>query len=174
MGNLTNRLTSSRIVLTKDPVVNVTQDYTVANAVMPTDEFCSNYAPKSSTSPTYDKQKCLEEILYVQQAAQRGQLTQSHAMGPPEDDQQREFVMACFLVAAGNLSYFAYADWSHGWSLQGYQWWPEYDYNLGNPLGDAKRNGWRFTRSFSSGTSVAVDVEAHTANIQWASAQFFM
>jgi hypothetical protein len=67
--------------------------------------------------------------IFVLRAA--GQLTQSHAMGPfdgPEAAEARAFTMAAFLIGAGNLSYFSYANWAVDcWTLAGTRWWPEYD-----------------------------------------------
>jgi hypothetical protein len=56
------------------------------------------------------------------------------------------------------------------WSLDGTKWWPEYDYKLGEPLGEAtvSADGWTYTRSFASGTHVTVDVENHEYNLHWA------
>jgi hypothetical protein len=92
-------------------------------------------------------------------------------MGFLNDTVQREYTMACFLVAHGNMSYFSYASSDSGlsWSLAGTRWWPEYDYPLGAPLGEAvvSADGWVYHRNFTSGTSVVVDVFRHTADIRW-------
>jgi hypothetical protein len=46
----------------------------------------------------------------------------------------RAFTMAAFLIGAGDLSFFSYANWADNcWQLAGTRWWPEYDYPLGNP-----------------------------------------
>ena len=115
----------------------------------------------------------------VAAAAARGQLTESHGQGPIDDAVQRQFTMACFLVAAGNYSFFSFAGWAHGqaWSLAGTRWWPEYDNPLGEPIdppmmpaaGSAPAN-MRYARRFASGTAVALDLRAHTASIAWGAA----
>jgi hypothetical protein len=103
-------------------------------------------------------------------------MTESHGQGPLTDLLQRQFTMACFLVAAGNFSYYSYASWTKNaaWSLAGTRWWPEYDLPLGQPLdppmmaaGDG--NPMSYTRRFESGTAVKVDLVAHTATINWGS-----
>ena len=113
--------------------------------------------------------QCKLDIETVRSATRRGQLTQSHGMGFLNDTVQREYTMACFLVAHGNMSYFSYASSLQPWSLSGMRWWPEYDYALGAPVGEAlvSANGWTYHRNFTSGTSVVVDVNSHTASISW-------
>jgi hypothetical protein len=90
-------------------------------------------------------------------------------MGFLNDTSQREFAMACFLVAHGNMSYFSYASSLQPWTIAGVRWWPEYDYPLGVPVGEAvvSPDGWTYNRKFTSGTSVVVDVYNHTATIKW-------
>jgi hypothetical protein len=113
------------------------------------------------------------DIETVRNATRRGQLTQSHGMGSLTDTVQREYTMACFLVAHGNMSYYTYADSGSGlsWSLAGTRWWPEYDYPLGAPLGEAvvSADGWTYQRTFKSGTNVTVDAFRQSAKIHWAS-----
>ena len=77
---------------------------------MPSDTFCSNYKPaKGNATPgeLFDKEQCAADIKMVQRAAVRGQLTESHGQGAMNDLVQRQYTMACFLVAAGNMSYFS-------------------------------------------------------------------
>lgn len=169
LDELQTSLTDSHIVLAKESVVSGQQDWQVVNAAMVKDAFCSTYNPKNHPHSSYNKQTCLEQIQYVQHVSRRPMLTQMHAMGPADDVAAREFTMACFLVAAGNLSFFSYVDWDYSWTIKGVRWWPEYDRPVGEPNGPAERDGWRFTRSFASGTTVAVDLDAKTANISWAS-----
>lgn len=73
------------------------------------------------------------------------------------------FPLACFLIGAGEHSYFNYT-W--GWTVdQGaLAWYPEFDKPLGAPNGPATREGWTFRREFEH-ASVFVDVENRTAKI---------
>jgi len=169
LTDLLDALTDKKMVLAKESVVAGSKDWQVANAAMVKDAFCSSY--KRASTRSFDKDTCLEQILFVQKVSRRPMLTQLHAAGPGDDVAAREFTMACFLVAAGNLSYFSYVNWDHMWDVAGVNWWPEYDKPLGEPLDVAVRDGWRFSREFASGTQVSVDLESQTANISWASRQ---
>lgn len=169
LDDLWTALTDSHIVLAKESVVSGSQDWQVVNGAMVKDAFCSSYKPKDGKAPSFDKQTCLEQIQFVQHVSRRPMLTQLHAMGPADDVAAREFTMACFLVAAGNLSFFSYVDWDYAWTIEGVQWWPEYDKPVGEPNGPAVKDGWRFTRSFASGTTVNLNLQAKTAKISWAS-----
>jgi len=75
------------------------------------------------------------------------------------------FSLACFLVAAQEYSYFCYS-WGyrefHG-SLVDY---PEFRKPLGRPLGDAVKDGWRYTRRFEH-AHVKVDLENLRAKIEF-------
>jgi hypothetical protein len=76
-----------------------------------------------------------------------------------------DFSLACFLIAAQRDSYFCYS-WGyreqHG-SLVDY---PELQRPLGEPLGDAVRDGWTFTRSFEH-LDVSVDINERTVRLDW-------
>ncbi len=75
------------------------------------------------------------------------------------------FPLACYLVAAQPGAYFCYS-WGyrevHG-SLVDY---PEFHKPLGEPKGDATRNGWVYTRSFEH-VDVRVDISSRTARLEW-------
>lgn len=169
------------VVLAKETSSVPMNDWQVTNAMMTSDTFCSQYCHNCSTSvdpksrwTTADRDDCVESINTIASAAARGQLSQSHAMGPLDNQAAREFTMAAFLVAAGRLSYFSYANWiDQCWELTGTRWWPEYDLPLGDPTSPAAQRAspdkpYVFVRNFSSGTSVYVDVEKHEAKIIWA------
>ena len=75
------------------------------------------------------------------------------------------FSLACFLIAARENSYFSY---SWGWreqhgSLVDY---PEFHKPLGKPKGQAKKDGWVYTRSYEH-ASVWVDMADRKAKIDW-------
>eukprot|EP00041_Stephanoeca_diplocostata_P012206 m.203714 g.203714 ORF g.203714 m.203714 type:complete len:389 (-) comp18857_c0_seq6:172-1338(-) len=169
-NDLTTALGEEYIVLAKETGGGAAfNDWKVANAAMTTDTFCSQY--KTTKAPKFNKTQCAEDIATVQTMAARGQLTESHGQGDLSNETQREFTMACFLIAAGNMSYFSYASWEKGlaWNLAGTRWWAEYDYPLGTPLGPAQRAGaWQYYRNFSSGTTVQLDLQQQTAHIAWA------
>eukprot|EP00045_Choanoeca_perplexa_P022075 m.8265 g.8265 ORF g.8265 m.8265 type:complete len:393 (+) comp9127_c0_seq1:146-1324(+) len=169
LGALMDAVGEQHIILAKETSYVVPEDWKLVNALMPTDTFCSNYK-QSGKSRSYDPTQCRLDIEAVRNASRRGQLTESHAMGFLNDTVQREYTMACFLVAHGNMSYFSYASSLQPWSLPGLRWWPEYDYPLGPPLGEAvvSADGWTYQRNFTSGTTVVVDVYSHSAKIDWA------
>ena len=189
-ADLTAQLEPGAIVLAKETSNAAALDWQRANAAMTSDTFCSAYCHgcNASANPktrwgVKDRDHCAASLATIRDMAERGQLSQSHAMGPLDgafSAAEREFTMAAFLVAAGNHSYFSYANWAtQSWELAGTRWWPEYDRPLGAPLlgsGDtaalapvSPQQPFVFARNFSSGTTVWVDVEKHEAKIAWAS-----
>lgn len=75
------------------------------------------------------------------------------------------FSLACFLIAAQENCYFSY---SWGWreqhgSLIDY---PEFHKPLGKPKGQAKKEGWVYTRSYEH-ASACVDLAERRAKIDW-------
>ncbi len=75
------------------------------------------------------------------------------------------FPLACFLVAAQKYSYFCYT-WGYQQTDGSLDWYPELDKPLGKPLGDAVRNGFKYTRKFEH-CSVWVDLQKKKAKIDW-------
>lgn len=75
------------------------------------------------------------------------------------------FPLACFLVAAEANCYFCYT-WGYGVEHGTFDWYPEFDKPLGAPKGEAKRDGWKYTREFEH-ASVFVDLETNAAKIDW-------
>ena len=190
-------------------------DWQVANTVMTSDTFCSTYCkgcgpsvtPASRWTPAL-RDDCVRAIETIANTSARGQISQSHAMGPMEDVAQREWGVACFLIGAGKLSFYSYANWAKdswttavrpalpaslacmpaaafdvsclchclpeaaGRAQQGTRWWPEYARKIGAPLDapltKAASSGHVYTRRFSSGTTVRVDIDKHEAKIVWA------
>ena len=75
------------------------------------------------------------------------------------------FPLAAFLIAAEENCYFGYS-WgyhdTHGW----FQWYPEFDKPLGQPMASAIKNGWVYTREFEH-AYVWLDVENEKAGIDW-------
>merc|ERR1712190_322176 len=109
---LTEALGAEHITLAKETSGTKMDDWQVANAAMTSDTFCSHYCHEcnSSITPTStwkhpeDSQACAESIYTIATMSERGQLTQSHAMGPfsgPASQEARKFTMAAFLIGAG-------------------------------------------------------------------------
>lgn len=75
------------------------------------------------------------------------------------------FPLACFLIAAGEYSYFCY---SLGYrdTEGGLIDYDEYNRPLGKPLSEAKRNGWIYTREFEY-ADIWIDIENRLAKINW-------
>lgn len=80
-----------------------------------------------------------------------------------EAKKQIKFPLACYLVAAQKYSYFAYS-WGYRENSGALSKYPELNMKLGNPLGDATRDGWVYTREFEH-CSVRVDIENKKAEI---------
>ena len=77
------------------------------------------------------------------------------------------YPLAIFLVCAEKYSYFRIHE---GYSANGndrwMRWFPEYDRPLGPPRGPAKKDGFRYSRTFEHAT-VHLDIQNRTANIEW-------
>ncbi|MFR9620349.1 MAG: putative glycoside hydrolase [Rikenellaceae bacterium] len=76
-----------------------------------------------------------------------------------------EYPLACFLIAAGRYSYFCYSygySEKHGSMID----FPEYHKPLGEPTGEARRDGYKFSRTFKH-ADVWIDLEARTGGINW-------
>lgn len=73
------------------------------------------------------------------------------------DFQQR---LAAFLLVRGNFSYFG-----HGWiTTKPPVWYPEWDLDVGTPLGPMQQNGSTFVRRWTMGT-VSLDCNSFTAEL---------
>jgi hypothetical protein len=79
--------------------------------------------------------------------------------------EQITFPLASFLIAAGPHCYFQYT-W--GWLADTGTFirHSEFDKPIGEPKGDATREGWRYRREFEN-ASVFIDLEKKTAEIKW-------
>jgi len=75
------------------------------------------------------------------------------------------FPLACFLVAAQKDSYFCYS-WGYREQHGSLVEYPEFQKPLGEPKGDAARNGWIYNRSFEH-VDVQVDVSRRVARLDW-------
>jgi len=92
-------------------------------------------------------------------------------MAKPHEEQYRAararlaFPLACFLVGAERHCYFCYT-WGWLGEYGTFDWYPEFDKPLGAPKGEAKRDGWQYTREFER-ASVFVDLEKKIGKISW-------
>jgi hypothetical protein len=92
-------------------------------------------------------------------------------MAKPHEEQYRvareqiTFPLACFLAGAESHCYFCYT-WGWLGEYGTFDWYPEFDKALGVPKGEAKREGWKYTREFEHAL-VFVDVEKKTGKIDW-------
>eukprot|EP01063_Lacrimia_lanifica_P007132 TRINITY_DN14509_c0_g1_i1.p1 TRINITY_DN14509_c0_g1~~TRINITY_DN14509_c0_g1_i1.p1 ORF type:complete len:392 (+),score=106.63 TRINITY_DN14509_c0_g1_i1:45-1220(+) len=185
-ADLTAALGEGNITLAKEAAGTPALDWQVANAAMTSDSFCSMYCHGCNESVSVaslwtaaDAETCAASLATIAGMAARGQLSESHAMGPftgPHADEGRLFTLAAFLMAAGPLSYYSYANWAHSsWDLPGTAWWPEYDRPLGLPLTppNMRVHGekWQYTRRFSSGTNITVDLLNRRVDVTWGTAQ---
>ena len=146
-------------------------DLTDASAIEHFDQFAST--SKESI------QRDLEDMI---EAGKRGKIvilktfpgfnwTESEKMSEPYEDliaEAREnitFPLACFLVAAQPYSYFNYS-WGYSPEYGTLEWYEELDRPLGEPLGDAVKDGWEYTREFEH-VRVWVNIETKKARIEW-------
>ena len=148
------------------------------------DGLCSAYSslqPRlyNATGLWYDPLACMAQLQCLLLAVERGQLTQSRAMGPLKGKGVPEveiagnvtFTLAAFLSVAGEHSYFSYASNSvhDSYDMYSTPWLEEYERRLGAPLGPAKRsgtNGSVFTRRFEN-VNVSFNALEGTAKICW-------
>ncbi len=88
-----------------------------------------------------------------------------------QSDQQARAALAyplgIFLICAEKYSYFRVhegyaADGNNRWM----RWFPEFNRPLGPPRGPAKKDGYRYTRTFEH-ASVTLDIKKRTAKIKW-------
>lgn len=130
-----------------------------------------------------DKDVIVKDIALIQEAAKRGKAvivkgwpTFNFAnMGELKHSSQKSleqqamrditFPLACFLVAAGEKSYFCYS-WGYNENQGGLIDYPEYNRALGKPKADAKKDGYVYTREFEH-CSVWVDIASREAMINW-------
>jgi len=107
------------------------------------------------------------EIPMLQRAVAKGAMFQAHGPCPVNaSDPVVVNNLAAFLVAAGPHSYYMCGGWN------GYtpEWYPIYDYPLGEPLGNATLVNGVYSRSFSQGTKVTFDTKTETGSIAWGAA----
>lgn len=78
-------------------------------------------------------------------------------------------LVAAFLIAAGDDSYFGTGPWiSPDLADVEQRWCPDlFDKPIGAPLGNATKVGTVWSRSFASGTKVTLDTAAEVGNITW-------
>jgi len=80
------------------------------------------------------------------------------------------YPLAVFLICAEKYSYFrVHEGYSANEDDRWMRWFPEYDRPLGPPDGPAKKDGYRYSRTFAH-ASVFLDVKRRTAEIQWRTA----
>lgn len=79
--------------------------------------------------------------------------------------QEIEFPLAAFLIVAGEKSYFNYS-WGYRAHYGNLRWYPEFDRRLGEPLGPARKDGYRYWRDYEF-ASVFVDIESKQSRIDW-------
>ena len=77
------------------------------------------------------------------------------------------YPLAIFLVCAEKHSYFRiHEGYSANENDRWMRWLPEYDRPLGPPNGPAKKDGFRYSRTFEH-ASVTLDIKSRTAQIHW-------
>ena len=134
------------------------------------------------TNDDYDDQTIDYSIRNLQNQSKAGKLTLVHTGAqdkPCSENHRLALGLSAFLMGAGDQSYFSCTD---GWLLQ--EGWKrdqrhkEFDYPLGEPLGDASRTELnsshvKWAREFKSGTKATLVISLTAKNdgeacIQWA------
>jgi hypothetical protein len=83
-------------------------------------------------------------------------------------DEWLEFGMAAFLMAQGDYAYFGAAA---NWYDRDWRFYPQYEWKVGRPLGDAVQAGaYRWRRQFEH-CNVSVDLQARNGTFAWGSAR---
>jgi len=105
------------------------------------------------------------EIPMLMRAMDAGAMFQAHG-GCPKDPTDPKTInnIAAFLVGAGPHAYYMCG----GWNSASTEWFPLYDFPLGEPLANAsfsKDGIW--SRSFKHGTKVTFDTKTETGSIVW-------
>lgn len=115
-------------------------------------------------------------ILELLDGAKKGFLMQAHATTYGNastygcnDIEAMTDVIAAFLVAAGDDSYFGSGPWiSPGIEDVEQRWCPElFDRPIGKPIGDAVKANGMYKRVFASGTTVLFDTGSNKGTIAW-------
>lgn len=75
------------------------------------------------------------------------------------------FPLAAFLIVAQEQSYFNYT-WGYRETHGAFDWYPEFDKPLGQPLNDATQSGYEYRRNFKR-ASVYLNIKDKTAKITW-------
>jgi hypothetical protein len=113
------------------------------------------------------------QALNASSVAGRGFLASTRP-GTVDNPQAKVDQLAAFLIGASVNSFFGAGSWACDHThREGVAWWPEYDYPLGAPHGNASYDPhskvWR--RSFGNGTIVSFGSErTPQGNIEWSSA----
>ena len=108
------------------------------------------------------------EIPMIMRAVNDGVMFQAHVFDCPEDPNDPLTInnLSAFLIGAGKWSYYMCGTWTN----PPLDWYPIYDFPLGEPLSNATlgEDGiWR--RSFATGTNVTFDTNKETGKIDWPS-----
>ncbi|MFC2090827.1 putative glycoside hydrolase [Bacteroidota bacterium] len=129
-----------------------------------------------------DKENVVLDIENMIEAGKKGQIvvmkgwpdfnwTMREKMRQPYEELLEEarnsitFPLACFLIAAQPYSYFCYS-WGYREKHGSLDWYPVLDNSPGEPLGQAERKEWIYTRKFEN-CDVWVDIESKKAKITW-------
>lgn len=78
-----------------------------------------------------------------------------------------EFSHAAYLIVANDNAYYRWVSDGHLWDSSSLMtWYDVFDYEMGAPLGKARKNGYVYTRVFEHCT-VTLDVENVSSHIEW-------
>ena len=104
----------------------------------------------------------IEQLLSL---STKGILVEVHAGGKDCDNITN--TLAAFLIGMNKYSYYACStgwQWPDNWDV----WYPQYDKQLGQPLGPAVKNNGIYIRRLKSGTNVTFDTTTNIGTIYWA------
>ena len=97
-----------------------------------------------------------------------GQVVQAHVPINVSCSSDLTDYIAAFLVGAGQYSYFGCGQWRSTGDTRPVIWRKEYDKPIGSPLSSAQYVSGIWSRSFSLGTNVTLDIKTNKGSINWA------
>jgi hypothetical protein len=129
-----------------------------------------NFATNWASQPPLTRSQWEAMMERTEQALRRGKSVVLYGQGDRDDRERMRFSLASYLLIAtvDNRATFRY---THTGSYAELWWYPEYNMNLGLPLGRRYRDGGRWVRDFQC-ARVSVDPVRHVGRIEQRPCQF--
>ena len=108
------------------------------------------------------KEEWLEQLTLAEETQALGKIILLVTQGDINDQQRMQFGLASFLLVNSGGAYFRYSDHD---AYRDLWWYPQFEIDLGQPLGPRYPDGSQWRRDFEKGF-VTVNPEKYTAVIQ--------